>query len=537
MKISKFSIKNYSRIVDVDIDVRDHLILVGPNDVGKSSLLRALNFALGLSGAQLYGQLSQEDLRDTTQPFLVDITLAGLTTADGGMFPDELITDSTTNEITLIVSLEVTAEAGSDTVQIRRTCAKGRHGRQMTRDQLVAIGWKFLTATQSTLRDIRDDRDASLQDILSAIELGGEQAAFDKINEALQDQLSGSKVLEDLRQELSVQLSKALPQDVKKDELEFVSAAAATKDPFADVHLQVTRSGVTKGLAEQSDGARALFAMALYDLVSASAHIVAIDEPEVHLHPASQRSLARLLFGGDNQKVLATHSSDIVGVAEPEWIVSVREGGVLKQPTAGFLSAEERLLASWWVKDKLEPLTARHLVAVEGASDRIFLQKAAELLGADFDRLGVSLLEMGGSGIDYILKLFGASGFDVPLSILIDEDAKTRTAKAFGSAESDLESVGVFTCVKDLEGEYVRAVGATELYKWLDASNLFSKNEFANCKPSGPGGSYTDQDLMDFCGTNKYKTRAAIAIVANIRLADVEKIKPIVDLLTRVSIP
>jgi len=69
---------------------------------------------------------------------------------------------------------------------------------------------------------------------------------------------------------------------------------------------------------DQSDGTRALFAMAMYDLVSASANIVGIDEPEIHLHPTSKRTLAKLLQEGSNQKILATHSSDIVSAFDPE---------------------------------------------------------------------------------------------------------------------------------------------------------------------------------------------------------------------------
>lgn len=83
---------------------------------------------------------------------------------------------------------------------------------------------------------------------------------------------------------------------------------------------------------------RAQFAIALYDLVSESANIVAIDEPEIHLHPTSQRSLARLLRSGRNQKIIATHSPDIAGAFPPESVVSVR----LVQPKPGFLAGQER---------------------------------------------------------------------------------------------------------------------------------------------------------------------------------------------------
>src|SRR5699024_9428206 len=64
--------------------------------------------------------------------------------------------------------------------------------------------------------------------------------------------------------------------------------------------------------------------MAFYDLVSIGANMIGIDEPEIHLHPTSQRSLARLLKSNPNQKIIATHSSDIVSAFEADSIAVVR---------------------------------------------------------------------------------------------------------------------------------------------------------------------------------------------------------------------
>lgn len=45
MRVSKLRIENHNRLADVEIEVRDHLVLVGANDVGKSSVLRCLQLA------------------------------------------------------------------------------------------------------------------------------------------------------------------------------------------------------------------------------------------------------------------------------------------------------------------------------------------------------------------------------------------------------------------------------------------------------------------------------------------------------------
>lgn len=42
MHLTRMVIKSHRRLAETDIEVRGHLILVGPNDVGKSSLLRCV---------------------------------------------------------------------------------------------------------------------------------------------------------------------------------------------------------------------------------------------------------------------------------------------------------------------------------------------------------------------------------------------------------------------------------------------------------------------------------------------------------------
>lgn len=536
MRLSHVRIENHSRLVNTEIDVRDHLVLVGANDVGKSSLLRCLEFVLGASTAQLYSRITADDFRDPDTAFAVEVTFKDLSSLEQAFFPDEIVVDPKSQAKTLTIRLEATFDE-SGTLQLQRSSPSGRTGRQISRDQLAALGWKLVGAVQGGARDFREERNNSLEDILARLDLGEERASFEKIAEQYQGRLVDSDVLRALRGRLAAQLSKAVPERVKTEDLAFVTGIAATEDLLSDVRLQVMRNGVPRNMTQQSDGARALFAIALYDLVSESANIVAIDEPEIHLHPTSQRSLARLLRSGSNQKIIATHSPDIVGSFSPDHIVVVRSGGQLVQPSEGFLSEDERLIAHWWVKDKLEPLTASQVVLVEGAADRIILQRVAEVLDKDLDRIGASLVEMGGAGdVGYVLTLFGSTGFDVPISVLIDEDAVGDTAKKFGVPEDALEDSGVFVCNKDLEDEYVEALGAAATWDAIEASGLFTKNEKLNCQATGPSGQRTQDDVAGFCRKkSSYKVRAAI-VVANILSAeDAEQMPTLVRLLKMVE--
>lgn len=196
------------------------------------------------------------------------------------------------------------------------------------------------------------------------------------------------------------------------------------------------------------------------------------------------------------------------------------------------------MVVHWWVRDKLEPLTALGVVAVEGVSDRIIMERVGDLTNRNLDRLGVSLLETDGSGdMGAIIKLFGADGFDIPLALLIDRDAADSTAGTLGVEHADLEANHVWVSEPDLEAEYVNALGADAVWSAIEASTLFSKNERANCEQTGPGGTRTADDVAAFCRRRGkgYKVRAAMVVAPRLTEATATSIKSIHDLLTHVA--
>ncbi|MFD2839743.1 ATP-dependent endonuclease [Populibacterium corticicola] len=510
MRLTRFKVENHGRLSDLEIEVREHLVLVGANDVGKSSFLRCLDLILGASTARLYAAITAADFRDPGQPFVVEVDLEDFNVVDLALFPDEISVNPNDGNSKLTIRLFAEID-DSETISIMRSAPSAGSTRQLSRDQVLGLGWKFLSANSQT-RELREDRKSPLAEILAAVDLGVEKPKFEAITTALTTTLGESAVLGTLRSDLAGQLSKALPELLAKDDLTLIPGASADNDVLSDVRLQVAKAGVPRDLSEQSDGMKALFAIAFYDLISGVANVVGIDEPEVHLHPTSQRSLARLLRDRPNQKIIATHSSDIVSAFDPDSIVVVRQGGNVVQPAAGFLSTEEKLVASWWVRGRLEPLTSRRAIAVEGASDRIIVERAADLTGRNLDRLGVSLVDAGGkNSMSLVEKLFGAAGFNVPLSILVDEDAETAAARRHGIPTADLPTRSIWISRTDLEDEYVRALGAAQVWEAFSSSTLFSARQLSKVSPSGPDGALTTQDVAAFCRNNKVEAALVVA--------------------------
>lgn len=160
VKLTNISISNHSRLQDVQLEVRHHLVLVGPNDVGKSSLLRCLDLLLGATTAQLYSWLTPADLRDEAAPLVVEARLVDFTADDQALFPDEINVDDYKNK-SLTLRLEAAFDA-NETLSVHRHAIGAGHNRQLSREQIAAIGWKLLRATAPG-RDLREDRQSALR--------------------------------------------------------------------------------------------------------------------------------------------------------------------------------------------------------------------------------------------------------------------------------------------------------------------------------------------------------------------------------------
>lgn len=122
-------------------------------------------------------------------------------------------------------------------------------------------------------------------------------------------------------------------------------------------------------------------------------------------------------------------------------------------------------------------MSAARLVVVEGESDRIAIEVLARRLGRDLDAEGVVISVMdGATNIRRHLRklLEGRVGWG--LTGLYDHAEQRFVARALGELgrgpvidAADLERLGFFACVEDLEDELIRAVGERRMLQVLDA--------------------------------------------------------------------
>lgn len=531
MYLTRIATRNYRRLADLDVEVRGHAVIVGANDVGKTSLLRLLHAALGAGTAQIYSYLSPDDLLDPAVPLTVELVLQGLGAQEWTVMPHEVDVSPGGVSRQLRIRLDVTVDpADHETVTVRRWFPDSGHDRNMSREQLEAIGWRYLPATRGTAANQLDGPSSALHALLRATDLGTDKATLTTLLETVNTTLHGSAALADLRTKVAAHLTRAMPTQFDANDLEFLNSSG--DDAVLDgVSLYLNRAGEQVAITEQSDGLRQLMQMTLFDLAQGAANIIAIDEPELHLHPSSQRTVAELFQAASNQKILVTHSPYIVSRFDPSQVITINHDGHCKQIAADKLNQVARVQAHWWSPRLLEALTARRVIVVEGLADRHLVEAVARKLNIGLDRLGVVVLDIDGANkFPHVYKLLGPDGFNIPVYGLVDENEKATWQNAIGGKPKNVYGRTLFVCNPDLEGEYCTTLTPPVVVSALIANaGVRETGILQSCKAAAIAD-ITPQALAEFCA--KDKVTNAVAIGDALTPAHAGAITTVVALLT-----
>jgi hypothetical protein len=176
----------------------------------------------------------------------------------------------------------------------------------------------------------------------------------------------------------------------------------------------------------------------------------------------------------------------------------------------------------------LDPQT---VVLVEGISDQVALQALAERRGRDLAAEAIAVVPMGGArNIRRFLELFGPRGLAARLAGLCDarEEADFRRALEWAGLGSnlrraDMESLGFYVCVADLEDELIRCLGAACVEQVVEAQGELGSFRTFQQQPAWQGQSSQAQ-LRRFIGTHSgRKARYARLLVDALELTSLPR--------------
>nr|WP_282561332.1 AAA family ATPase [Providencia rettgeri] len=200
--------------------------------------------------------------------------------------------------------------------------------------------------------------------------------------------------------------------------------------------------------------------------------IMAAEEPEAHLHPNAQRTLYSQLIDVPGQVIISTHSPYIAGLAELHEIKSLNklENSVqVYQLRDDFEDDDLRRLKREVVHSRGELLFSKAIVLSEGETEEQALPELFEAYsGKPPFSLGINFVGVNGSGAKYRPFLILAKDLNIPVFIFSDGEEKTvqelkkNYEKVFGA--TDITSAHNITILEgtDFEG-YLLSQGFDQL--------------------------------------------------------------------------
>lgn len=530
MRIRRIQVTNHRSIPDLDVEVRGHLVLVGPNECGKTSLLALLDSVLCGSLAQIYASIGIDVIRDRTSPLEVTVVFGEFSSEDEAAFADQILVPLDPGEVsTLTLRLTARAEAGSDEVVVERWFVKPGLPLKAAHELLQRIGWAYLPANRSPDRELGATRRSAIRLLLAGIDLGDSEEEIRRAVEELHGIIDSADAVGSVRGQIAAALASLLPRAVTEDDVLLRLPNADEVDPLADVDVHLRdANGHKRPLRHQSDGVRAMSTVAVQLLTRGAASIIAVDEPEIHLHPRAQAQLARRLNGAVGQRVVATHSPAVLERFSPLDVLAFAPGGGPRQLRAHPFADEPKLAEHWWTAATLEPVTSRAAILVEGIADRVLVEAVARACGYDLDRLGIYVMELGGSGaFGPSIRLFGAGGFGVPLAGLVDEAEASDVAAALGVGEAEIGSHRFQIARPDLEGECVSDLGIADHLALLVASAHFEEEYVLRQCGASTAAAIDVAEYRAWCGRKRNKVRVAVALAAAMTEPAARSLRPL----------
>jgi Overcoming lysogenization defect protein-like, TOPRIM domain len=174
---------------------------------------------------------------------------------------------------------------------------------------------------------------------------------------------------------------------------------------------------------------------------------------------------------------------------------------------------------------------ARTVVLVEGMSDQLALETLAARRRRNLAAEGVSIIAMGGAKpIGTFLRQFGPQGRDVRLAGLCDAREERDFRRGLERAglgsnlnRTNMERLGFFVCVADLEDELIRALGPAAVERIIDTQGELGSFRTFQRQPAQQGRTIEAQ-LHRFMGTRSgRKARYAALLIDVMDLSQVPK--------------
>jgi putative ATP-dependent endonuclease of OLD family len=492
--ISEVRISGFRGIANLEMSLPKVAVLIGQNNAGKTSIIKALHLALGDYSRHLTDEDFYIDNNDDTQTeIIIDILIVPVDESSKriNVFLDEWV-----EVFGELVQADI---EGNDFVGIRTLCEKDsiKGGFKVTRYPLSRWG-EFESWTDDSAkinnkipkridvmpfiaidaqRDIHQElreKTSYIGRVLSDINFESEDkdALEELIAELNESAIDKSTVLSDLKAHLDT-LSQSFEGQGQADITPFPKKIRDLAKRFS-IHFgeDATNSFSMEYHGMGTRSWASMLTVKAFIEVLEKKHtaeeecffpIVAAEEPEAHLHPNAQRTLYKQLTDIKGQTIISSHSPYLAALANQQDLRVIAkvngQGTRVFSLKEGLPPEELRKIHREVIHSKGELLFATAIVLSEGETEA----QALPLLFETYFKkapfiLGVNFIGVGGSGSKYKPYLTFARDFNIPVFIFTDgEDKPIKELKKVYSkvhGETDITTAPNITILEgtDFEG-------------------------------------------------------------------------------------
>ena len=534
MRVAKICIRNFRGIRHLDLAFDETTVLIGENNSGKTSVLDALRLCLSEfgSGRRIVFDPLDFHLPDgSSDPSGVDPIGIEITFAErvSGEWSESLI-----GELSRLEILQIDDD-GRNHIILRITCEFDSSIREFVQH------WRFLNLEGEELTQLPDRTISRFKEKVLYFHLPALRAAkkhFSEYGPFWKPFLKGAQLSSDEQSKIEQQLTnlnglivasnssfedacrglEELQKIIQISSTNIVSVEAISgniSEIIANAQLHIKTSTDAKlpvdrhGEGVQSIAVLLLFSVFL-NMEQGTSTIVGMEEPEAHLHPSATRALWQVVENLPGQKIISTHSGDLLAEIELSQIrrlADTSSGVQCYQIPKGTLSSEDQRKFKHYVRQERGSLLfARCWLLVEGESESWVFRAAAKAIELDMHREGIEVVEYRHTSVGMLVKVADALG--IAWYCVADNDRQGKTTKR--SIEQDQrDENGEDRCVlpyKSLEHHLI-SEGYRDVYQqFISNQNLDKIKERRG----------TPEYLSAFAEAlpNKKKTQAASAAAA-----------------------
>lgn len=494
IRIKEVRVRNFRAFKSAEIKLTDNCVLIGSNNVGKTSLLQAIQIALGGSkrGSSDDIYIMANEVLPKDRKAIIDVLIVPTDEdmKETSEFDDvwfehfgELRSEDINNlnqfvGLRTIISLDIIKGEyelerkgliewpKSEDIEVYSDYKKNR----ITDKVLQAIPIFYMDAKRDISSEMKDKTSywgKMVTDIgLNEDEITQIEATLDSINN---DIINRSTVLKHLSKNLS-EISVTVNSAEDSVKINPVSRKIRDLNRGIDITFK-DKDSESFPISNHGMGTRSWITfLTLVAYVSWKIDqmkdekipyhpIILLEEPESHLHPQAQRQIFKQMSDMMGQKIISSHSPMIVGQAEIEDIRHISKeksiSTINSLNTTGFIDADFRKIKQEVFKSRGDMLFAKALILCEGETEEqalpVFFK---EYFGCETFEAGINIIGVKGFG-NYKPFLSVAKSFNIHFYILSDGEKDTikKVKKDLKAVFGEDKPVEEYSNVKYLDNE------------------------------------------------------------------------------------